>query len=322
MCWEPSQEAMSPSQVQQQPASTQVSGASGAPFVPTPVPFHILVSECPFPTWYTKKVWATTPEEFSALSGEAYLRQLRQPWSWPVCHYARWIYRNHGYHVVVRRKRPHHPVHWVKVGKNTGFVPAHPSDQKDKPPVNLKHGIFTVSSTGDGEHLERIAYKATEKVQTLTAAPKEFRAGSFPQLAKAEPPTIEARLVLDAALNARSSDTKRNESKITYDYGKGTFVRGGAEVAGSTSKPVVVGSLNSRGSFSGSGGSGSSGRGGEGGSRGGGAAGGSGRESAAGRSSGGYGASGGDSGSRGDGGSSSGGTSSAASSSGGGSRPR
>ncbi|HEY4950091.1 MAG TPA: FecR domain-containing protein [Candidatus Acidoferrales bacterium] len=322
MCWEPSQEAMSPSEVQQQRASAQVNGASGAPFVLTPIPFHTLVSECPFPTWYTKNVWATTPEEFSALSEEAYSWQLRQPWSWPVCHYARWIYRNHSYHVVVRPKRPHHPVHWVKVGKNTGFVPAHPSDQKDKPPVNLKHGIFTVGSTGDGEHLERIAYSATEKVQTLTAAPKEFRAGSFPQLAKAEPPTIEAHLVLDAALNGRSSDAKRNESRITYDYGKGTFVRDGAEVAGRTSKSVVVGSLTSRGSFSGSGGSGSSGRGGEGGSRGSGAAGGGGRESSAGRSSSGYGGSGGDSGSRGGGSSSSGGTSSAGSSSGGGSRPR
>src|ERR1700730_17517761 len=48
MCWEPSQEAMSAPQAQQQPVSAQVSGAGGAPFVPTPVPFHTLVSECPF----------------------------------------------------------------------------------------------------------------------------------------------------------------------------------------------------------------------------------------------------------------------------------
>ena len=97
-----------------------------------------------------KMCWRRTTEEYSALSAEAYAWELRQRWSWPVCHYARWIYRNHRYHVVVRPRRPHHPVHWVRVGKQTGFVPAHPGDQKDKPPVNLKHGVFTVAPGAGG----------------------------------------------------------------------------------------------------------------------------------------------------------------------------
>ena len=302
MCWEPSEKAMTQPGASQltpvdagsvqaalqqdlslqsathpsapQSTTAQASGAngnaSGTPFVPTLVSFQSLVAECPFPSWYTKNVLATTPEEYSALSAEAYGWQLRQRWSWPVCHYARWIYRNHRYHVVVRPRRPHHPVHWVRVGKQTGFVPAHPGDQKDKPPVNLKHGIFTVAPGAGGGRLERINYNAAEKIEPLAAAPKEFRAPTYPEYAKAEPPHIEGRLLGDATehtkLNdaksseAKSGDAKRNENRITYDYGRGRFMRAGSEVGGNTTKPVVVGSLSSRGGFSGSGDRGGAGR--------------------------------------------------------------
>jgi len=286
VCWEPSQQAMAPSQAPQQRATGQASGqTAGKPLTPTPVIFRRLVSECPFPLWYPTTVLATTPEEFTALSEQANW-QLHQPWSWAVCHYANWIYRDNRYRVVVRKRRRHHPVHWVKVGKKTGFVPAHPADQKDKPPVNLKHGIFTVTSAAGGERIERIEFNPRERVETLSSAPKEFRAAAHPEGAKAEPPKIEGRLLADATPNAKSTDTKRNESRITYDYGKGTFIRSGVEMGGRTTKSVVVGSLNSRGSFSGSPAGGASGRPGEGGYRGGGASGNSGRESSAGRSSG------------------------------------
>jgi hypothetical protein len=314
MCWEPSQETWealaAPPAAQepaaQRPATAQAGVQSGTSRLapPVPVTFRTLVSECPFPTWYNRTAIANTPAELVTLSEAAYRWNLRQPWSWPVCHYARWIYRNHGYHVVVRPRRPQHPVHWVRDGKKTGFVPVDPSDQEDKPPVNLKHGIYTVETAKGGEHLEQISYNPKLAVETLAATPKEFRARANPGLAKAQPPSIEGRLLADAATRPKLGDGKpgeaqRNETRIGYDYGKGTFVRAGMELGGRSTKPVVVGSLNSRGSFSGSGGSGSSGRGGEGGSRGGAAAGGGGRESAAGRSSGGYAGSGGESASRG-----------------------
>lgn len=362
MCWEPSEEAMAPSATAEQalahiasvltsseqasleqvaagpaaPQSTavqsataQASGANGSasrtPFVPTPVSFQSLVAECPFPSWYTKNVLASTPEEYSALSAEAYAWQLRQSWSWPVCHYARWIYRNHRYHVVVRPRRPHHPVHWVRVGKQTGFVPAHPGDQKDKPPVNLKHGVFTVAPGAGGGRVERINYNAAERIEPLAAAPKEFRAAPYPEYARAEPPRIEGRLLGDATEHtkmseAKSGDTKRNENKITYDYGRGRFMRAGSEVGGYTTKPVVVGSLSSRGGFSGSGDRGGAGRP----VGGGGERGGSGGGSSGGRSGGSSGSSGSGGGSRGGGGGSSsgGGGGSSGGSSGGGGHPR
>jgi len=325
MCWEPSEEAMTPRVATEQapakgvasrqasserasseqfvdrraaPQSTMAQasgvGGSGTAFVPTTVSFLALVAECPFPSWYRNDVLATTPDGYRALSAEGYAWELSQGWSWPVCHYARWIYRNHRYHIVVRPRRPHHPVHWVRVGKKTGFVPVHPSDQKDKPPVNLKHGIFTVESAKGGEHLERINYNPKLEVETLAATPKGFRAGANPELAKAEQPRIEGRLLADAAVRARLSDGKsgdgksgeatRNETRIGYDYGKGAFVRAGMEVGGKTTKPVVVGSLSARGSFAGSGERSGAGRSGGGGDRGGGARGGSGGGSSGSRS--------------------------------------
>jgi hypothetical protein len=344
VCWEPSEEAMTPPATTQRaptqqaasaqalserssggqavPQSTtvQASGASGSgtAFVPTTVSFQTLVAECPFPSWYGKNVLATTPEEYSALSAEAYAWQLRQRWSWPVCHYGRWIYRNHRYHLVVRPRRPHHPIHWVRVGKKTGFVPVHPSDQKDKPPVNLKHGIFTVETAKGGEHLERINYNPKLEVETLAATPKGFRAGANPELAKAEPPRIEGRLLADAAARAKLSDgksdeAKPNENRISYDYGKGAFVRAGMELGGRTAKPVVLSSLSARGSFGGSGDRSGAGRSGGGG----GARGGSGGELSGGRAGGlGGGGGGSHAGGSGGGGGSSGG------SSGGGGHPR
>jgi FecR protein len=346
MCWEPSADAVMPPVATEQgpakgassePASSVQSsgrqaapqsttaqasgvGGSGTAFVPTTVSFLALVAECPFPSWYRNNVLATTPDEYSALSAEAYAWELSQAWSWPVCHYARWIYRNHRYHVVVRPRRPHHPVHWVRVGKKTGFVPVHPSDQKDKPPVNLKHGIFTVETAKGGEHLERINYNPKLEVETLAATPKGFRAGANPELAKAEPPRIEGRLLTDAAARAKLSDgksdqAKPNENRISYDYGKGAFVRAGMELGGRTAKPVVVGSLSARGSFAGSGDRSGAGRSGGGG----GARGGSGGGSSGGRSGG---SGGGGGASHGGGGGGSGGGGGGSSGGGGGGHPR
>lgn len=311
MCWEPSQEtwealaappaaqesATETAAAAQLPATVQPGAGeqSGTSRLATPVPvtFRTLVSECPFPTWYSRTAIATTQPELDMLSGAAYRWNLHQPWSWPVCHYARWIYRDHRYHVVVRPRRPHHPVHWVRVGKKTGFVPLHPSDQKDKPAVNLRHGIFTVETAKGGEHLERINYNPKLEVKTLAVAPKEFRAGANPELAKAEQPSIEGRLLLDRL------GVTRNETRISYDYGKGAFVRAGMELGGRTTNPVLVGSLSARGSFAGSGDRSGAGRsGGDGGGRGG-----SGGGSSGGRSDGSGGGGGGSSG----GGSSSGG---------------
>jgi hypothetical protein len=318
MCWEPSQEtwdALAATQAAQEPATAQAGAGvqSGTSRLTTPVPvtFRTLVNECPFPTWYTRTPIANTPAELDTLSEAAYRWNVRQRWSWPVCHYARWIYVNHRYHVVVRPRRPHHPAHWVRVGKKTGFVPVHPLDQKDKPPVNLKHGIFTVETAKGGEHLELINYSPKLEVEPLAATPKVFRAGPNPELAKAEPPRIEGRLLADTTARAKliygkSGEAKPNEIRISYDYGKGAFVRAGMEPGGHKTKPVVVGNLSARGGFTDAGEWSGARRSGGGGDRGGGARGGSGGGSSGGRSAGSEGGGGSHGGSGGGGGSSAG----------------
>jgi FecR protein len=266
-CWDPSSQSAAPPQASQLESATgqaagQAAGqATTKPFKPQTVDFRSLVSGCPFLEWTTvASVVAKTQQELDELSMEAYMWRLRQPWSWPVCHYSSWIYRGN-YRLVLRKKRRHHPVRWVKQGKITGFVPTHPHDQKGKPPINLKHGIFTVSPKEAGEYVERIEFNPKEKVETLSSPPKEFRSGTYPVLAKAEPPEIHGRLVANAAPSAKSTDVKATEAKITYDYGKGKFIQSDAEFAGRTTKPVVVGGLSSRGGFSGSSGTRSAGSG-------------------------------------------------------------
>jgi FecR protein len=340
-CWDPSQQRMTPTQdshVQPSSQATAQSGpqVSGTPFVPKPVEFRTLVSQCPFPAWFNKTVMATTPLQLDQLSEEAYLWELQQAWSWPVCHYASWIYRGDGYRVVIRKRKRHHPVRWVKVGKQTGFVPAHPHDKAGKPPANLKHGLFTVSSKGANLNVEHVDFHPGEAFTALPTAPKEFRSGAYPELAKADPPEIHGRLVARSLPNANSTGEKKNESKITYDYNKGKFMQSGVELGGHSAKPVVVGQLNSRGGFSSGSGTGYRGQSGKAGYRGGetssnerGGYSGGGRSSGSGASSaarsgggGGFGGSSGGGGSRG-GGSSSGGSSGGDNhSSGGGGRPK
>jgi hypothetical protein len=320
MCWEPSPQSAAPPQATQQPAPQQQT-VGQQPFKPQTVDFRTLVGVCA-PLWTTTaSVVAQTPQQLDQLTNEAYLWELRQRWSWPVCNFTSSIYRNNHYLFVVRHKRHHHPVRWVQVGKKTGFVPAHPADIKGQPPKNLKHGIFVVSTDKGTDHIERVDFNPKEKVESLSRPPKEFRATSYPELAKAAPPEIQGRLIGGTAPNAKSTGVKGAEPAITYDYKKGNFIQSGAVVAGHTTKPVVVGGLDSRGGFSGGSGSRSSGgggRSGEAGSRGGGGSSYAGGGSSSGRSSGGGGGGGGGSESRGGGGASYGGGSSGGGFSGGG----
>jgi hypothetical protein len=256
-CWEPSQQSMDTSHHDEfvrpslQAAAQTASQTSATPFAPRPVKFRSLLSQCPFPVWFNKSVVATTPQQFDQLTRQAYLSNLQQPWSWPVCHYARWIYRRNGYRVVIRGRRHHHPVRWVKVGKQTGFVPAHPDDKAGKPPVNLKHGFFIAHPRGNNEKIERVDFRPNEQFKSLSSPPKEFRPGAYPELARTEPPEIHGRLMEDAAPGGKFSDVKTRESKITYDYKTGNFVRPGVQSGEHSSRSVVVGGVSSRGSFSG-----------------------------------------------------------------------
>jgi hypothetical protein len=260
-CWEPSRQAeetlqsQSPSAAQSSPTLGKAPSAAyqGAPqsrpFIPHQVNFETLVGECPFPLWDGWTELARTPQELEALSFEAYDLQLEQPWSWPVCHYGSWVHQENHYVVVIRRRKRHYPVRWVKVGKQIAFVPPHPNDARLKAPINLKYGTFVPIRQGGGGRIDRISYDPKDAVTILPGPPKEFRAPPAPALASAPAPEIRGRLVDSGTWNPKSTDTKAQLSRITYDYGKGKFVRSGVEIAGRTGKPVVISSLSSRGGF-------------------------------------------------------------------------
>jgi len=188
---------------------------------------------------------AHTPQELSHLQAAA----REQPWFFPVCHYSRWVHQGARFRPVIRRKRIHHPVHWVKLGKQTGFVPASPLDKKAKPPANLRHGIYVPSREGGIDRIEHVDFKPAEKIEILASTPKEFRVATQPEFAKSGPPEIRGRLLTEPSREAKLTNAGRSDAKITYDYTKQQFVRDGVAMAGRTSKPVVVSGLNSHGGF-------------------------------------------------------------------------
>jgi hypothetical protein len=129
---------------------------------------------------------------------------------WAVCHAGSWIYWNHRYAWVAGRHPHHHcPVHWVKVGGKTGYVPIHPRDSKGKEPVNLKHGIF-VQETRKGAGMQRVALESGARIKVLSDAPKEFREPQLPTLKAAVAPALEAHPL-------RSSTTLSKPSMIAFD---------------------------------------------------------------------------------------------------------
>jgi hypothetical protein len=167
-------------------------------------------------------------------------------WTWALCHSGAWIHRQGGYTFVVGKKRHHPPVHWLRTGNGVAYVPRHPSDVKGQPPLNLKYGVFAAKNGPNGP-FEHFDFKPMEKYKVLSEAPKEFRNIQHPQLAKADRPEIQGRLVAGVIPGLPG---KSYASPITYDYKTRKFVQAGAPVAGRTGKPVVLGSLSAHGGYS------------------------------------------------------------------------
>ena len=282
MCWEPKQDARATPQTSQlQPPTQDIRSVQNAPqaglvlassksrgqkssqtapantarvsgnsFKAQTVWFNTLDTACPFPVWTDWAQVAHTPQELSQLQTASRELMFQQPWFLPVCHYSRWVHQGARYRAVIRRKRIHHPIHWVKLGKQTGFVPASPLDKKGKTPANLRHGIYVPSRKDDIDRIEHVEFKPGENTEILANTPKEFRVATLPEFAKTAPPEIRGRLLTETSRDSKLTNAGRSDVKITYDYTKQQFVRGGVVMPGRTSKPVVVSGLNSHGGFS------------------------------------------------------------------------
>jgi FecR protein len=256
-----------------------------------------------------------------------------QPYRWAVCHTGSWLHGRRGYVWVVGSKRHHHcPVHWVKAGGKTGFVPIHPRDEKGKPPVNMQHGVYALAGH-KGQSVERIGFDPAQHVKVLEDAPKEFRKQYYAPLERAEAPRVEAHPMHEVMLASKDGGlVKAIGTPITFDSKSQSFMMARQVTQGgrmsTVSEPVGGrnGNLQARGGdgggFSRSGGgsysgggsrSGSSGYSGGGGSHGSGSSGSSGGGGSRGSSPGGGGYSGGGGGHSGGGGASSGGGAAASS---------
>ena len=255
---------------------------------------------------------------FSQVIGSEMVDDDYYPYDWAVCNSGSWLYRQHRYVWVVGKRHHHPPLHWVKSGRTTGYVPRHPHDVEGKPPLNLKHGIFVPNNKS--KSVEQVAFDPKSSIKLLQEPPKDFRSPYFPPLARTEAPHLEAHLAKDTFSGNKQPHGMSPGAIITFDHKSQSFMLARQVTQGGRSTTVTEpfgGRTNGarsdgdsgRGasSFGGSRGSGSTGSS----ARSGGSGGGSSRGSSSGSSGGGGGGGGshGSSGGGGGGGASSGGSS-------------
>jgi hypothetical protein len=168
-------------------------------------------------------------------------------WTWAVCHAGFFVHHKKRYAWVVGKKHHHPPIRWVHFAHSDGFVLAHPSDQKDKLPLNLKHGVL-IPSNKPGEPPQEVDLKPSEKVAPLANPPKAYRSQPLPELARAERPEIQAHFFAE-----RSGAKQPAAMAIKFDYKQKTFVATGQDSQGRTIRPVVVGGISGGGSYANSG---------------------------------------------------------------------
>lgn len=266
-CWEAADLAepqdstpQSAAPISQSPAQAQVN----PPFQSQTVQWEeLLQGWCSPPTIRTVTRVAHTPEELQKLVQRraAAQKARRSPATYPIsCENGYWIpYRRH-FARVITPQAPRHcegakckPIHaprpvWVRVGNKVGFVPAHPKDEKGKPPVNLKEGIL-IPPFKPGGRMERLAVEQSQRVAVLGKAPREFRGEAFNQAFRVLAPEIHAHLVRETARESSVALSGHTASPITYDYKSHQFLMTASVVAGTKpgARAVAVGGIDSHG---------------------------------------------------------------------------
>jgi hypothetical protein len=147
------------------------------------------------------------------------------PYDWTVCHAGFWINRNHRYMWVVGTHKHHRcPVHWVKYQGKLGYVPTHPRDQRGKPPVNLRHGIYQLTNKPD-HPVERVALDPKTQPKLLDSTPKDFRNPAPPLLARADSPQIAAHMMHEpTGVNSAVAPAHSVSSTLTFNSRSNRFM--------------------------------------------------------------------------------------------------
>ena len=263
-CWEPTElgaEQGNPTQSPAPNAQSTSATQANAPF-PQTVEWHELVDQwCAPPVSRTVRRVAHTPEELQQLlqMKEVAEHAPRTIGRYSVvCDNGYWIHRRGHYAKVLTRRPPAkcsgkkcQPVRaprpsWVRVGHKTGFVPPHPGDVKGKPPVNLKNGII-VPPSKPGQPVEHISWDPSQKVKVLDKVPSEFQREPGSRILQVSAPEIRAHLLQESLRGKFSGLPGQQSSRIAYDYKSHHFLMASSPGAGTKSKEVAVGGIDSHG---------------------------------------------------------------------------
>jgi hypothetical protein len=159
-----------------------------------------------------------------------------EPYDWAVCHAGSWIYRQNRYAWVVGTKRHHHcPVRWIKTGHSAAYVPIHPRDEADRPPLNRVHGVFAIGGDRKSLSVERVSLTPGSEVKLLKAAPREFSRDSFMPLSRAAEPLVEVHRIADRAPAGKISGIADAGTRLTFDRKSQNFMVAKESVPGSRS---------------------------------------------------------------------------------------
>ncbi len=265
-CWQPSQSAepspqnspqtpqtAPPNQPQSSPSAPGLANPSPANRPPKPPlqTYSYTIRPCVSQTETVDHVW--DPKKKKWVEQDQYYSQ-EEYWDWTLCRAGTWIHREHGFVLVLHKKRPRHhhhpPVRWVRVAGKTGFVPRNPADKKGQPPINLKYGLFVPSGKGD-QPAKLVQVDSSQKLQLLDDPPKNFRE-ILPSLPAAPRPVIESGTLAEREAPTKSlagaAAPKEKKTAIVYDYGKSRFKSSGSASSRSTGKSALVAKLDFRGS--------------------------------------------------------------------------
>lgn len=165
----------------------------------------------PYAFWYLQSAFYH-PSEF-------------YPYDWAVCHAGFWINRNNQYLWVAGTHKHHRcPVRWVKDHGKLGYVPDHPRDRRGQLPVNLRHGIYTLSDK-PGHPIERVAYNPNSPPRLLDGTPKDFRNPAPLRLARSESPNLNVHFLHESSrIDMNGVHSRTAASSLTFDPHSNRFM--------------------------------------------------------------------------------------------------
>jgi FecR protein len=250
-CWEPNPLAGS------EQAAAQSSPAPNVPSAPVDprrqyIINRTLLLRCPMAAWRYTILWPDPSVPFPANAQQAF----DYPFPWSACFAGTWIHhRKFVYVVGHRHKKP--PVRIVHTRQGVGFVPRHPLDQKGKPPLNAKNGIFTLA-LNKGE-LHAGIEPAPKTVQLESSLPRSFTQEHtlIASTLKATPPDIQGRMIhivtSTAGAQREIQAAALPQNQIHYDYKTHNFVapRTSSTGVASNNSPIVVAHVGSHGASGG-----------------------------------------------------------------------